>query len=51
MYVGLKYYTSSVETKSLEKTGVEEKSVKIQKNERNVEDGLLLVVQENRTSS
>ena len=38
MYVGLKSHTSSVETKKLEKTektGVEEKSVKIQKNERN----------------
>ena len=47
MYVGLKSHTSTVETKKLEKTektGVEEKSVKIQKNERNVEDGLLLVV-------
>ena len=47
MYVGLKSHTSSVETKNLEKpekTGVEEKSAKIQKKERQVEDGLLLVV-------
>ena len=47
MYVGLRSHTSSAETKKLEKTenaGVEEKSVKIQKKERNVEDGLLLVI-------
>ena len=47
MYVGLNSHTSSVETKKLEKaekTGVEEKSIKTQKNERNVEDGLILVV-------
>ena len=47
MYVGLKSHTSSVETKKLEKPekdGIAEKSVKSQKNERTLEDGLLLVV-------
>ena len=47
MYVGLKSHTSSVETKKLEKLekdGIAEKSVKSQKNERTLEDGLLLVV-------
>ena len=47
VYVGLKSHASSVDTKKLEQTekiGVEEKSEKIQKKERNMEDGLLLVV-------
>ena len=47
MYVRLRSHTSSVEARKLEKTakaGAEEKSEKIQKKERQVEDGLLLVV-------
>ena len=48
MYVGVESHTSSVETKKPGKNRknwrFKEKSVQNQKNERNVEDGLLLVV-------